>query len=146
MLFAITYADELWHTSVTTGDWTHEDHSWDRIPWPEETFRGPKGDPDATSWGDQRLDLVVFDTNNVLWRYSVDHARADRGDWSRWPDPPVVSSDPSIASLGEGRLVVSVLGADCAIYKSTWSRRAGFGPWVSQGGCASKGPDLSTKW
>lgn len=146
-VFAITYGDELWHTSVSAGDWTREQHDWDQIAWPSPgDFGGPKGDPDATSWGDQRLDLVIFDSRNQLWRYSVDHASPDKGEWSRWPDPPVVSSDPSIVSLGEGRLVVSVLGADCHIYKSTWSRRANFGPWVSQGGCASKGPDLSSKW
>lgn len=144
-VFATTYNGDLWHTFVVSGDWSTEHNGWDQVSWPVG-FSGPKGDPDAASWGDKHWDLLMFDTNNKLWRYTVDGDAPSGGDWSQWPAPPVVSSDPSIAALGEGRLVATVFGADCTIYESTWTRRDGYSEWTSPGGCASKGPSLSTKW
>jgi hypothetical protein len=148
-VFVVGSDGNMWHTATFTGDWS--DHvGWSSWSHPTtEGFNGFAGDPDLASWGDQRLDLLVFDRQNPpkLWHAYWDHG-AGFQQWFTWPTPSgkTLTPSPSIVGMGYGRLEVSVRENNGAIWHELYDDFDGFAPWQWAGGYAVGGSDLSVPW
>jgi peptidoglycan hydrolase-like amidase len=95
-------------------------------------------EPDASSWGEGRLDVFVQGTDNGLWH------RWHDGAWSDWePLGGLLTAGPGSVSWAPGRIDVFVRGGDNQLwhlfYDGAWSG------WEELGGVLSSGAD-SAAW
>jgi hypothetical protein len=103
------------------------------------------GYPSATSWGDQRLDVFVMQTDGNVGHRWYDHGSFGWDTWAK-PTQGSLASDVAAVGGGDGRLFVDAKGPSGAI----WELKYDFAlapSWLSKGNGASVGttPDL-TAW
>jgi glucose/arabinose dehydrogenase len=93
-------------------------------------------DPDATSWGGDRLDVVVRGTDGAVW-----HRGRQNGSWSQWTTlGGQAVGGPAIVAAGVGRLDVFVRGVDNALWVKSFANGAWSG-WATLGGDLTADPD-----
>ena len=96
------------------------------------------GEPDATTWGGGRIDVVARGTDNAVW-----HRWYDGGNWGPWESLGGGSFfSPSTVSWGGGRLDVFVTGTDQQLWQKAWSP-GGWTSWIPMGGGLSSAPDAA---
>ena len=95
--------------------------------------------PDASSWGDRRLDVFARGTDNALV-----HKWFDGNGWSNWESlGGQLSSDPTAVSWGSRRIDVFARGTDNALVHK-WFDGNGWSDWESLGGTLASSPDASS--
>ena len=94
-------------------------------------------DPDAASWGTDRIDVVARGTHMALY-----HKTYQNGAWGGWAnlsypctvlDGCGLTSSPAIASWGPGRLDVFARGPDKNIWHRGYGSSVGWSAWQSLG-------------
>jgi hypothetical protein len=97
------------------------------------------GEPDATTWGGGRIDIVARGTDNAVW-----HRFYDGANWGPWESlGGTTYSPPTAVSWGPNRLDVFVAGADRQLWQRAWSP-AGWTGWIPLGGVLTSGPDAAS--
>jgi hypothetical protein len=105
---------DVFHTETLRG-W----HAWSGTPF------GLSGEPTVASWGPNRLDVFVQDSEQVMWHAASGDDGATSG-WDSWGSLPQgwrFTDTPSAASWGAGRIDLFSTGtndATIALWQRTW--------------------------
>jgi hypothetical protein len=90
--------------------------------------------PSATSWADDRIDVVARGTDSAVY-----HRWWDGATWNGWESlGGGCQSGPAICSWGAGRLDLFVVGTNHALYHKWY--QGGWSGWDSLGGMLSSDP------
>lgn len=90
--------------------------------------------PSATSWGPNRIDVVVRGSDSAVW-----HRWWDGAHWNGWESlGGGCQSGPSICSWASGRLDMFVVGNDHQLYHKWY--QGGWSGWEPLGGTLSSDP------
>ena len=93
-------------------------------------------DPDATSWGGDRLDVVVRGVDGTIW-----HRVRDSGTWYPWESLGGIGvGSPAIVASEVGRVDVFVRGLNGELW-TKWYAGGQWHGWVSLGGGLTSSPD-----
>jgi len=101
------------------------------------------GEPDATSWGPGRTDLVARGGDGQVWWRSYD---SGAGGWAGWrPLGGGTNHAPSVTSWAPGRLDVVITGLDGQLWHR-WTANGGasWSGWSPLGGRLTSSPDVTT--
>jgi hypothetical protein len=104
---------------------------------------GLTGEPDATSWGAGRTDVVVRGNDGQVWWRYYDNRTGGWGPWLALGGGTGYS--PAITSWAPGRLDVVLTGLDGQLWhRYTANGGATWSGWVPLGGSLTSAPDVTT--
>lgn len=104
---------------------------------------GLTGEPDATSWGAGRTDVVVRGNDGQVWWKYYDNRTGGWGPWLALGGGTGYS--PAITSWAPGRLDVVITGLDGQLWhRYTANGGASWSGWTPLGGSLTSAPDIST--
>ena len=135
-VFAVGTDYQLWHAWWINGTF----QGWEPQGYPPANGNVPGAmcGPAVSSWGPNRLDVFVRDTNGALWHHWFD------GKWEGWENlGGSLESDPSAVSWGPNRIDVVARGTDDAVWHYWFD-----GAWHccdSVGGSATSAPEITSR-
>ena len=133
--------------SIYNGSWNGVTFTWKRWLAPKMYGGAPlvwQYKPSAASWSPGSFHIMLVDTKGRLWDCGGDGyvAWGTCGGWAS-PSGVTLTNSPSIVSVGDSRLVVSVRGSDGEAWTIEWNN--GFTPWIpSHGFLAGASPGLGS--
>ena len=142
-IFALSNAatPDVWHGVSTDGNtlagWNNWGHPAGQTLLVNDAI-------DVSSWGDQRLDVFVGDTNLNVWHIYYDNGYFSS--WELWGHPYSEGLFGQVGAVGggEGRMWMAAKGTvSLQLEEENYTGNA-FGPWVNRGGTPWLGPDLSS--
>lgn len=97
------------------------------------------GEPDVTTWGGGRLDIVARGGDNAVW-----HRWFSGGVWGPWERlGGTTFFSPTIVSTGVGQVDVFATGVDGQLWQDHWTG-SGWTGWYPLGGGLTAAPDAAS--